>query len=132
MNSESKRKLHQYVEVEEVGQLKKRVAYLEEETHVMMREMSQNTAERKSLLKDIYRQLKLIQFSCHPKTQNIMEYKFCKQQEGGRGDGLSQVLYEDLNPTVVIRGGLTAHSMATSSEHAKSTMSNILCIECND
>ncbi|CAH1422993.1 unnamed protein product [Lactuca virosa] len=131
MNSESKRKFHQYVEVEEVGQLKKRVAHLEEETHVMMQEMSQNTAERKSLLKDIYRQLKLIQFSCHQKYQNT-EYKFCMQQEGGRADGLSQVLYEDLNPTVVIRGGSTTHSMATPSEHAKSTMSNILCIEYNN
>ncbi|KAI3521206.1 hypothetical protein L1887_10667 [Cichorium endivia] len=128
MNSESKRKFHQYVEVDEVMQLKKRVAHLEEETNTMMQEMTRNTAERKTLLKDVYRQLKLIQFSSRPGNQSL-EYKF--YEEGGRADGLCQVLYEDLNPSVVIRGGSLPRSVVAPG-HVERRMSDILCIEYNN
>ncbi|KAL4584578.1 hypothetical protein LXL04_009181 [Taraxacum kok-saghyz] len=120
MNYESKRKFYHYVDLEEARQLKKRVAHLEEETHKMMQEMSQNREERKTLLNEVYRKLKLVQFSVHS-----------KYTEGGRADGLSQVLYEDLNPSVVIRGGSRANLMAASSRE-ENTTSNILCLEYNN
>ncbi|KAI3727171.1 hypothetical protein L1987_66982 [Smallanthus sonchifolius] len=82
-----------------------------------------------NLLNDVYRQLKLVQFSLHPQHQTF-GYKFSKKQEVGRSDGLSQVLYEDRNPSVFIRGGSVANSVADPGP-AESIMPNILCLEYN-
>ncbi|KAL8230405.1 hypothetical protein R6Q57_000183 [Mikania cordata] len=119
---DSKRKFHESV-AQEVLQLKRRLTYLEEETNMMKQEMFQNIAERKTLLSDVYRQLKLVQFSLHPENHNFEYNKFCK--EVGKSDGLSQVLYEDWNPSVFIRGGLGANSVADPGI-AESIMPNIL------
>ncbi|KAI3785998.1 hypothetical protein L1987_45124 [Smallanthus sonchifolius] len=123
---ECKRKFHESV-AQEVLQLKKRLTHLEEETSMMKQEMSLNRAEREMLLNDVYRQLKLVQFSLHPQDQTF-GYRFCKKQEVGRSDGLSQVLYEDRNPSVFIRGGSVANSVADPGP-AESIMPNILCLE---
>ncbi|KAL8250212.1 hypothetical protein R6Q59_033905 [Mikania micrantha] len=74
---ESKRKFHKSV-AQEVLQLKRRLTHLEEETNMMKQEMFQTIAERKTLLSDVYRQLKLVQFSIHPENQKFECNKFCK------------------------------------------------------
>lgn len=58
-------------------QLKKKLAHLEEETQIMKQEMFHNTKERKTLLNEVYQQLKLIQFSLQAENQTE-GYKFCK------------------------------------------------------
>ncbi|GJW25181.1 hypothetical protein Tco_0038992 [Tanacetum coccineum] len=123
LSSETKRKFHPY----EVMQLKKKLTDLEQETNMMKQELSHSTAERKTLMNDVYNQLRLLQFSLHPENQAPGD-KFCK---GRRSDGLFQVLYEDPNPSVVIRGGLVANSVAAPGA-VETTMSNYLCIEYNN
>ncbi|KAK1434040.1 hypothetical protein QVD17_10958 [Tagetes erecta] len=116
---ECKRKYY----AKEVLQLKKRLTHLEEETNTMKQELRKNSEERKILLNDVYRKLKLIQFSLHPQHH---PNKICKEV-----DGLCQVLYEDRNPSVFIRGDLGANSVADSGR-VQSIMPNILCIEYNN
>ncbi|KAI3759623.1 hypothetical protein L6452_07568 [Arctium lappa] len=99
------------MKMEEVNELKKIVTHLEQETHAMKQEMLQNTVERKMLMNDVYRQLKLVQFSLHVQNQTS-RYEIFEKQEGGRSDGLSQVLYQDWNPSVVIRRGSRAYSVS--------------------
>lgn len=65
--------------------------------------------------------------------QRNLYSNFFKKQEVGRTDGLCQVLYEDENPLVFIRGGgLGANSMADPGTEAQSIMANMLCIEYNN
>ncbi|PWA66368.1 hypothetical protein CTI12_AA321960 [Artemisia annua] len=109
LSSETKRKFHPY----EVMQLKKKLRDLEQETNMMKQELSHSTAERKKLMNDVYTQLKHLQSSLHPENQTP-GHNLCKKQ-GMRSDGLFQVLYEDPNPSVVIRGGLGANSVAAPS-----------------
>ncbi|XP_021984318.1 uncharacterized protein LOC110880066 isoform X2 [Helianthus annuus] len=87
-----KRKFHAH----EVLQLKKRLTHLEKEVNMMKEEMFRNRTERKALLDEVYRQLKLVHFSLLPENQTLG----CKFYVEG---GLSQVLYEDQNPSVFIR-----------------------------
>ncbi|GJT05855.1 hypothetical protein Tco_1324660 [Tanacetum coccineum] len=125
LSSETKRKFHPY----EVMQLKKKLTGLEQVTNMMKQELSHSTAERKTLMNDVYNQLRLLQLSLPPENQAPGD-KFCKKP-GRRSDGLFQVLYEDPNPSVVIRGGLGANSVAAPGA-SETTMSNYLCIEYNN
>ncbi|XP_024971212.1 uncharacterized protein LOC112510137 isoform X2 [Cynara cardunculus var. scolymus] len=97
------------MKVEEVRQLNKMLTHLEQETHTMKQEMLKNAAERKKLMNDVYRQLKRLQFSLRLQNQSS-GYEIC--EEGGRPDGLSQVLYQDWNSSVVIRRGSRAYSVS--------------------
>lgn len=90
---ECKRKYHESV-AKEVLQLKKRLTHLEEETSMLKQELVRNIAERKTLFNEVYRKLKVIQFSLHPQEQafgnkcykviyrnSLNFFKTCKQIE---------------------------------------------------
>ncbi|GJZ43166.1 hypothetical protein Tco_0590421 [Tanacetum coccineum] len=104
LSFETKRKFYPY----EVLQLKKKLTDLEQETNMMKQELSHSTAERKTLMNDIYNQLRLLQFSLPLENQ-------------APGDKFYP------NPSVVIRGGLGANSVAAPGA-SETTMSNYLCI----
>ncbi|XP_059642893.1 uncharacterized protein LOC132284781 [Cornus florida] len=99
------------VSAAEVKLIDERLRNLEEEAEVMKKSFFESMEERKKLMNEIDQQFQAIHRSLHSKIQFTVERSSDgiliinphKIKNGGTRTGLSQILHEESNPSLVIR-----------------------------